>query len=228
MNQLAYHTNNVLSLVDLSPSLKTDKIFSELVAFCLQNKHNSVSEDIAKPIRERAMKAESELEKYWNKRILSSTNPQLELTLFPYYLNYKFVAEKEVKAMIEQGILPGSDIVFMGSGALPLSAYWYILFGYKITVVDSDFVSLNLGIELLTHLNSSVQSIHSLAQEVDLFAFNAIIISATIDWIPLKTSLKVFYRDVSGHCTLLYPPKIVTPTKQYLADNTHINDFAFL
>lgn len=113
---------------DLSPNnSEVNHCFGILVATLKQwHMHGFGSELVAHPDLAEAARdlprlcarAEYEMEKFWSQKIIESDAPKATLASFPYYADYDKLVTDEVALM---GASP-RDVLFLGSGPLPLSA----------------------------------------------------------------------------------------------------------
>lgn len=158
--------NKILKLEDLSPSDEVNTLFSALVSESInpETVHDLNESEISKLQR---ISAESEylMEVHWVKRIIQSNDPKQELENFWYYKNY--VDLTKIEWMGLESCCDTSkhdDVLFMGSGPLPLTAIVLAKFyGCKISLLDVDEYALELSKKLIKalKLESKFQFIHS-------------------------------------------------------------------
>ena len=112
---------------DLLPGESTNKIFSELVSLSvdagndLKFENSSLLPKEIHELRQICSDGEYNLELHWNRMIVNSDYPHVELMKFPYYENYRRLAAMEflsLKSVV--GVYPHKMLI-IGGGPLPLS-----------------------------------------------------------------------------------------------------------
>ncbi len=153
---------NFKKLKSLSPSKETNKVFSELVNYCISNDTNIEYNDLVKGINNYCSKWEYELEKYTTEKILSSSNPKEELKRFEYYQNYEKLAKFEYtnsKLLIDKI----KNVLFIWWWPLPLtSIILYYKYWIKSVIVDFNSEAIDLSRKLIKKLklNNYIKVIH--------------------------------------------------------------------
>lgn len=117
---------DVLSLPTLAPSHKTNDAFSRLVEGVVQTPQwdGVITEQIL-TLRRVCSEAESELETYWAKKIIGSSDPTVTLKQFPYYENYQELVRREIRCIEATGTAMNvsTQVLFIGAGPLPLTGF---------------------------------------------------------------------------------------------------------
>jgi nicotianamine synthase len=242
----------IVALPTLKPSPATNEAFSKLVRFCLTAKPEDItlkSVDIAK-LQHLSAKAESEMEIYWAKKIITSKDPNKELLAFWYYKNYTDLVDLEYShfSLLKKNI---ANVLFVGGGPLPLTA---ILLSQKYelscTVLENDKESYELGRKLVASLGLEnkiiVQYIDAL--EYSSYAmFDVVYVASLVGTTPLskhkiitsthdkmKSGALLLCRSSHGVRTLLYAPvpnmtlEYLPPTTEVRPSNSIINSFVIL
>ncbi len=117
---------NVLSLHSLAPNSKTNDAFSRLVEGVVETaKWDGVISERILRLRRLCSEAEYELEIYWAKKIILSSNPDATLRQFPYYQNYQELVRREIQCIEATGVSLSIDtqVLFIGAGPLPLTGF---------------------------------------------------------------------------------------------------------
>ncbi|PWN88871.1 Nicotianamine synthase [Acaromyces ingoldii] len=123
-------------LESLAPCEATDSFFCRLVDFVISPIHGDISpQDLFRALesdeRIAAIKhhfvracslGEGELESHWARRIIDG---KTSIDQFPYYQNYIDLTRLEYHLLVGQGADP-RHILFLGSGALPLSGLMWV------------------------------------------------------------------------------------------------------
>ena len=140
---------NLKWLKTLKPNVETNKIFSSLVNYCVENNLNIEYTDIVKEINNYCSIAEYELEKYTVLEILKSDNPKGKLKEFVYYKNYLDLTKFEYmnSSLFINQI---NNVLFIWWWPLPLTAivlayeYWV-----KSVIVDINEEAVELSKKLV-------------------------------------------------------------------------------
>jgi nicotianamine synthase len=218
----------------LSPSTDINHTFSELVSIVKNTsardaetllKDISIAE-VTQDLRAYSSQGESALEIYWAKKILASASPEDTLKAFPYYQNYELLTEYEVKELQACVHHDMHRILFVGSGALPLSS---ILMRSHMNVsidnLDIDKETCELSQTLISRLGLSdhINTIHGdVLAMYDFSSYDCVCIASLvgihegekkniIDHIltHVQPHTHIMLRDVEHLGALLYPP--ITP-----------------
>ncbi len=121
--------NKVLALQSYAPNDDVNSVMGSLV----QQVINSVTINPTEfatyqqviEVQHISAETESELEKFWARRIVASDSPDEMLNTFPYLDNYRELAEREITLIKHSGLTLSQErkALIIGSGPLPLSAY---------------------------------------------------------------------------------------------------------
>lgn len=127
MNHIEDTVATVLTLTDLRPNATVNAAMTNLVNSVIKASEgdlSGISTATKMQIKQVSAAAETEMENYWAKKILTSKSPHDTMQLFPYSDNYVELTKRELTLTQESGtvIHPGSRVLVIGSGALPLSA----------------------------------------------------------------------------------------------------------
>lgn len=184
--------NQLNAQSELSPNDAVNSLFSSLVYLAL-NSDPIASKKAVRQIQldgklqdiiNLCCASEIELERYWANRIIGGEN---DLTQFPSYRNYVLLTRFELEQMQKYMGLDGKRLLFVGSGALPLTAMMFKQqqpsLGIRCIDKDAEFVRLSrallsrLGISYLpisshdiANLGSDVQSMLSASDIVFIAA----------------------------------------------------------
>lgn len=95
--------------------------------------------------------AEEKMEKYWSKKIVQAQDARSALSDFLYYLNYKKLTDLEYYLLLSH--LPQlQKVLFLGSGALPLTAILLAGYGVKSVLIERDQEAFMLATQLIKKL----------------------------------------------------------------------------
>ncbi len=175
---------------------------------------HSDAASIARELPSLCGKAECEMEKWWARRILASDCPGAQaLAAFWYLDHYQALCRTELSLMEETG---SGAFVFLGSGALPLTAILLAkdLAEARITCIDCDGEACELAEQLILRLG--------LSQHVQICEGDALSYSASDDETVICASLldapglfehlhrgrtqRVLVRDAEGPYRFCYRP----------------------
>lgn len=127
--------------------------------------------------------AECEMEKYWanyfiNKPFLDKT----DLRVFWYYNNYEEIASKEYNLIKNNTrINDKTQILFAGSGALPLTAIiMHIKYGLNISLLDVDKDAIEKSSLLIRKLDLPIKVIHQDFFKYDLSRYDIVFAASLI------------------------------------------------
>lgn len=218
------------SAKDLKPSERINTAFSELVGM-VQDTPADLSKDILNDkeirrikddLRRMSSKAESELELFWVKNALKSSDAQKILSIFPYYMNYEKMTDLEIESMQLCDVHGNHKALFVGSGPLPLSSIMMARkCGISIDNLDMDKEACTLSKKLVERVGLSgvISTIKGNILDIqDLTGYQTIFITALtgenehektriIDHVVArsKKNTHIVMRSVSDLGTLLYP-----------------------
>ncbi len=170
------------ALDSLRPSPETNELFFELVSLVLHNREHGYlsffSQDDIRAIRGLAMEGEFLLEKHWNEKVLASEDAWATLRSFPYYGNYVEMAA------LERPFIRGSEVMFVGSGPLPLSAIVlaHEYDGIRCIGVERDREAYEMSTRLIKRLglDARIQIIHADIATIDPVPGSSIILGAAV------------------------------------------------
>lgn len=216
---------DVLRLRDLAPSARVNNAMTALVYSIIHDSKTTVSslDPVVKlNVRQISSDAESEMEKYWARRVIHSSDSESELREFPYLDNYMELTRRELELVEASGLsLNGSHAVLViGSGPLPLSAFeMNRQSGVRVDHVDSSREAIALCRDISTALGVESAYYHALGHEVvpnkkyDLVLVAALAGASTDDKqriidniLPfLKHDGRIVVRSAKDNRELLYP-----------------------
>jgi nicotianamine synthase len=165
---------------------------------------------------------ESELEKFWARLVIKSSNPLEALRSFPYLDNYEELTKREVELIEHSGLKLHSKqkALVVGSGPLPLSAYvLHCQTGIRIDHVDSSSEAIQLCEQLMDCLGVSSNYYEALGESVELQDTYDLILIAALAGSTAKDKQKIIdtvlphlaeggrivIRSAKGSRMLLYP-----------------------
>lgn len=216
---------DVLGLRDLAPSAHVNNVMTTLVHSIIHDSKTTISslDPIVKlNVRQISSDAESEMEKYWARRVIDSSDPESELQNFPYLDNYIELTRRELELVETSGLSLNSSHValIIGSGPLPLSAFeMNRQSGVQVDHVDSSHEAIALCRDISTALGVESTYYYALGHEVvpdkkyDLVLVAALAGASTDDKqriidniLPfLKHDGRIVVRSAKDNRELLYP-----------------------
>ena len=218
--------DDVLSLQTYTPSDEVNKVMGSLVHGVIDTTSPytaqvATSQQLLK-VRKISAETESELEKFWARLVIKSSNPLETLRSFPYLDNYEELTKREVGLIEHSGLRLDSrhKALVVGSGPLPLSAYeLHRQTGIRIDHVDSSSEAIQLCEQLMESLGVSSKYYEALGEAVVLQdTYDLILIAALagctaddkqkiIDTVlpHLVEGGRIVIRSARGSRTLLYP-----------------------
>jgi hypothetical protein len=164
-------------------------------------------------------RAECQMEKWWCRRLIASHDISFDgLAEFWYFENYRSLVSAELALL---GPAFGRRAIFLGSGALPLTAVLLarLLPGLRVQCVDSDPEACDLSGALVKRLGMEDRAtiIEGRAEEVQ-FQSSDVVICASLLQAPTlydalaKNDVKtVVIRDAEGLFRLCYKPASAPP-----------------
>lgn len=203
--------SKLVSIVDATPAHLSKEILSD-----------SKIEGIRQKLRKLSSQGESELERLWAKRILSSDRVYATLTRFPYFENYERMTDFEVEGMKSCDLHDSHKILFVGSGPLPLSSIMMAgKHGFDVDNIDIDKKACDLSSKLIKvfNLSEKVKVLHkNIFDIIDFSEYKSIFIAALagkdeaekiriINHVALyaEKGTHIILRSVADLGTLLYP-----------------------
>jgi len=163
---------DVLRLRDLAPSVHVNNVMTALVYSIIYDSKTTISslDPVVKlNVRQISSNAESEMEKYWARRVIDSSDPESELQKFPYLDNYIELTRRELELVGTSGLLLNHlhAVLIIGSGPLPLSAFeMNRQSGARVDHVDSSHEAIVLCRDISTALGVESAYYHALGHEV--------------------------------------------------------------
>lgn len=216
----------VLSLQTYVPSDEVNRVMGSLVHEVIDTTNMDTTQFLtnqqALKIRKISAKTESELEKFWARRIITSNSPLETLASFPYLDNYKELTRREINLVVKSGLKLSNacKVLVIGSGPLPLSAYeLHRQTGVHIDHVDSSHEAMELckqfmeGFEIAANYYEAPGESVELQDTYDLILIAALAGSAAHDkqkiidtvMLYLAENGRIVIRSAKGPRTLLYP-----------------------
>jgi len=166
-------------------------------------------------------RAECQMEKWWCRRLISSRAISFNgLGEFWYFENYRSLVNAELALL---GSAVGTRAIFLGSGALPLTAVLLArrLPGLRVQCVDSDPEACELSRALIRRLGMENRStiIEARAEELQ-FRSSDVVICASLLQAPMLYDVlanngvkTVIIRDAEGLFRLCYKPASAPPIR---------------
>jgi precorrin-6B methylase 2 len=217
---------DALRLQTYTPSDEVNRVMGALVHEVIETTssedlHIASPQEITKLQQISAM-TESELEKFWSRRIVESTHSLEALNSFPYLANYQELTKREVELITQSGLRlnPHHKALVIGSGPLPLSAYeLHLQTGVNVDHVDSSHEAIFLCRQFMEQLNVSAKYFEAVGESVILQdTYDVILIAALAGStvsdkqkiikrvLPhLAANGRIIIRSAKGARTLLYP-----------------------
>ncbi len=160
--------NQLNAQSELDPNDTVNSLFSSLLYLALNSEPITSKEAIRQiqmdgklqDIIDLCCASEIELERYWANRIIEGEN---DLTQFPYHGNYVLLTKFELEQMQKYMELDGKRLLFVGSGALPLTAMMFKQQQPSLSIqcIDKDAEFVRLSRALLSRLGISYLPISS-------------------------------------------------------------------
>jgi hypothetical protein len=158
--------------------------------------------------------AECEMEKWWTRRIIGSTQPACEiLKSFWYHQQYQNLCNAELNLIRHKKF---NKVIFLGSGALPLTAIMLSqhLNNVPIECIDRDRIACNLAYQLINKLGLSnkIQITNSSAENYSFEEGTLVICAALLDSPDVHEAIvnsgvqSLILRDAEGVYNLIYKP----------------------
>jgi nicotianamine synthase len=230
----------ILSLPSLRPSPQTNEAFSQLVCFCLQAEPSDITlkKTAIRKLRTLSSKAESEMEAYWAKQIISSQEPNKTMLTFWYYQNYVELVNLE-HSYFSKLLKDKKRVLFLGGGPLPLTAILLAQqYGLTCTVIENNKKSYSLACKVIASLGleSMISIVYEDARTFTAYdSFDLVYIAALVGMTEsskheiilsvhqkLNPGALLMCRSAQGAKTLLYPP-VPNKTITALSPVFHIN-----
>lgn len=211
------------------PTPKINLLFNKIILII--NKTNSNDSDcILRDKRILAIKgdlqkisavAESELELLWAQKIIANNFPLQEIKKFPYYQNYQKLVNYEISEITQCSLHNTHEILFVGSGPLPLSAILFSKINLNIHCIDSNLKAVDISRKLVHKISANhlIRCSHKNIYEIKDFSGYQVIFLASlvgndnsekIDIINhitqyAKEETHIVLRDADGLVELIYP-----------------------
>jgi precorrin-6B methylase 2 len=218
--------DDVLSLQTYTPSDEVNNVMGSLVHGVIDTTSTYTAQVVTSlqilKVQKISAETESELEKFWARLVIKSSNPLETLRSFPYLDNYEELTRREIGLIEHSGLRLDSKhkALVIGSGPLPLSAYeLHRQTGVQIDHVDSSSEAILLCEQLMDSLGVDSKYYEALGEAVELQdAYNLVLIAAlagsTVNdkqkiintVLPhLAEGGRIVIRSAKGSRTLLYP-----------------------
>lgn len=217
--------NEVLGLKTVTPDTYVNDVMTRLVESVIATDNTAIptyENNITLRVRRISAEAETEMEKFWARRIISSPDPRATLNNFPYIQNYSELTRREIALVGQSGLVlnDSHSALVVGSGPLPLSAYeLYKQSGASVDQVDSSPQAIDLARHLgatvgvpSTYYSANGQDV-VLDKQYDLILIAALagetiaekqaIIDNVMPW--LTDTGRIIIRSAKGGRALLYP-----------------------
>jgi Nicotianamine synthase protein len=164
-------------------------------------------------------RAECQMEKWWCRRLIASDGLSFnDLAEFWYFESYRSLVSAELTLL---GPTIATHAIFLGSGALPLTAVLLarLLPGLRVQCVDSDPEACELSRALIRRLGMEDRTtiVEGRAEEVQLQSSDAVICASLLQAPMLYDALAkngirtVVIRDAEGLFRLCYTPASTPP-----------------
>jgi precorrin-6B methylase 2 len=218
--------DDALRLQTYTPGDEVNRVMGALVHEVIESTGRE-DEHIASPqetlkLQHISAATESELEKFWSRLVIESTNSLDTLNSFPYLANYQELTKREVKLIEQSGLQLNAHhkALIIGSGPLPLSAYeLYLQTGVSVDHVDSSREAILLCEQFMQQLDVSSKYFEAVGETVMLEdTYDVILVAALagstvsdkqkiIDRVlpHLAADGRIIIRSARGSRTLLYP-----------------------
>lgn len=161
-----------MSLPQLIPSSEVDAAFMALRREVAQaTEYPLIDEETAAELRRRCAMIESETEKQWAHIIATSEQPLAVVEDAPHYQIYGELVRRELSLVAQSGLQldQHSEVAVIGSGPLPLTAWWLRrLTGAWLTHVDVSESAIQASECFACALDWKCQHILSDGQTVEL------------------------------------------------------------
>lgn len=218
--------NEVLNLRTYTPGDNVNRVMESLVHGVIDTTSMGAQRiatlDQTLKVRRISAETESELEKFWARLIIQSSNPSKVLGSFPYLDNYEELTKREVGLIKQSGLHLNNThkALIIGSGPLPLSAYELRRqTGVSIDHVDSSCEAIRLCSQFMKRFDISSKYYEASGEAVVLSdTYDLILIAAlagsTADdkqriietvLLHLSGNGRIVIRSAKGSRTLLYP-----------------------
>jgi hypothetical protein len=144
--------DDLLDQQSLAPGIVVDALFNRLVTAVLSVPESAADTVLAAlppsrspaVFRSVASAGEHALERVWADRIARSPDPVRTFARFPYRENYRLLVEMELTAVRREGTIP-RQVLLLGSGPLPLTAFCLADLGIAVHCVDHDAEAIRLS-----------------------------------------------------------------------------------
>jgi len=222
-NSAETYLETIEDLDSLKPCAHTNNILSALVSDIVEG--NVSGEELRtseiQRLRQLCGKAEFELEKKWAERIAESEEPEQKIREFPYYRNYIRLADLEYSTLLECCNRLEKSAVFVGGGALPMTAIIFAKhYGFEIDVIERDRTAVERSRKLLESLGIDIDVLETSAQTFnDYEEYHTVHVASMVGqsrdeelevFQKIRSSLRshthIMARTVHGNRKLLYRP----------------------
>lgn len=214
---------------DLRPRPSVNALFSSLIEAVLLGTPGETSAtavqdpnllSLGSRLRQLCARGEYELETAWARRVLASSQPQAELTRFPYYDNYRQLSQVELGVLASAITRRPVSMAFLGCGPLPLSSLLFAReLGFAVDNIDHDPEAVALGSQMADATNrANVHFSVEDAASADLATYDVVVVAALVGDTPedkrrilqsvgrsMAPGALLLVRSARGLRTLLYP-----------------------
>lgn len=212
---------------DLSPCPEVNCWFSTLVDIARATPEHAVDvlhdprvAPITPQLRRLCGNGECALENAWARRIIESSDPQLEVSRFPYATNYRRLCRMEIGVLASALPAQLRKIGFVGCGALPLSSIHLAQELHAVVVnVDHNPAVLEMSADVTRALGADISHLLADAEDVDYSDFDVVVLAALVGESgdekrailrriseSMRPGALLLARSAHGLRALLYPP----------------------
>jgi len=149
----SYFYHQLKKIKNFTPRKKVNKILSALYRYSIESTDKYIQNtQYVKDIRNFCARGEEEMEKYYAQKIFASCDTYQEMKRFMYFENYELLSRLEYVNLTY--FCPQiKNILFLGSGPLPLSAICLVLhYRVHVTLLDMSFEACELSRKLIEKL----------------------------------------------------------------------------
>jgi nicotianamine synthase len=208
----------------LRPCREVDALFGELVGLVVALPPGApppVRGHRAAALRRLCAEGEDQLERAWARRICRAHDPVACLAGFPYADNYRRLVRLELDTVARVASRPVRHAVFLGAGALPLSALMAAAaLEVAVDAVDRDREASDTGRQVAAALGADgVRFVAGDASTLEVAAYDLVVVAALVGatceakralLARLATAMApgatLLARGARSARTLLYPP----------------------
>jgi nicotianamine synthase len=201
MNYSSVSNDKLIKLVS-SDYIRSDKIHSYEYVELLINRiqkgdiRPAFNDEEIKKVRTFCNLAECDHEIHWAKKLINSENPQEDIKRFPKYEYYNNLISLEIDCISYFQDRKNLKVVFVGGGAMPLSAIILAAkFEISSVVLEIDDKAINLAKNLIKKLGLSnkIKIMKARGEDFNYFNFNLIFL-AVMAGVNEESKLKILRR----------------------------------